>query len=371
MADGKIYVGTENGHFFILRPHADRAEVLSDVQLPLSKDSYGGSEGTPEQIQGGAAISRGRIFFMSSDAVYAIGPRTAKAVTGSAVNEPAAAAGSTPAYLQVTPTEMVLEPGQVVKMRARLFDAQGRYIRDDASATWSLEGLRGTVQNGTLTIAKDPVGQAGLINVTSGALTGFARARVVHPLPWKEDFEGFEDKAIPPGWVNAAAGRLSVVTLEGGKVLEKAPTNTIFKRIRAFIGPASWSNYTFEASVRAATRRRQMGDVGITAQRYSLVLYGTTQKLKLEPWEPETQRTVTVPFTWQPDTWYRLKLRVENLANGQVRAQGKAWPAGQPEPSEWIIDKVDPIGNRQGAPGFFVDAEFGAHIDDLSLAANQ
>ena len=62
-----------------------------------------------------------------------------------------------------------------------------------------------------------------------------------------------------------------------------------------------------------------MGDVGITAQRYSLVLYGNSQRLKLEPWEPETRRTVTVPFAWKPDTWYRLKLRVENLPNGQVR----------------------------------------------------
>ena len=99
-----------------------------------------------------------------------------------------------------------------------------------------------------------------------------------------------------------------------------------------------------------------MGDVGITAQRYSLVLYGTSQQLKIEPWEPETQRTVTVPFAWKPDTWYRLKLRVENLPNGQVRAQGKAWAVGEPEPAAWMIDKIDPIGNRQGAPGLFIDA---------------
>ena len=123
--------------------------------------------------------------------------------------------------------------------------------------------------------------------------------------------------------------------------------------------------------MRAATRRRQIGDVGITAQRYSLVLYGTTQRLKIEPWEPETQRSVTMPFAWKPDTWYRLKLRVENLAGGQVRAQGKAWPVGEPEPAAWTIEMLDPIGNRQGAPGFFIDAEFGAHIDDLVLTANQ
>ena len=27
----------------------------------------------------------------------------------------------------------------------------------------------------------------------------------------------------------------------------------------------------------------------------------------------------------------------------------------------WTIDKLDPIGNRQGAPGFIADAEFGAY----------
>jgi hypothetical protein len=29
------------------------------------------------------------------------------------------------------------------------------------------------------------------------------------------------------------------------------------------------------------------------------------------------------------------------------------------------------MGNRNGAPGFFVDAEFGAYLDNLKLAANQ
>ena len=114
-----------------------------------------------------------------------------------------------------------------------------------------------------------------------------------------------------------------------------------------------------------------MADVGVTVQRYSLVLYGTTQKLKLEPWEPETQRSVVVPFEWKPDAWYTIKLRVENLPNGQVRARGKAWPAGGPEPAAWQIDKTDPIGNRQGAPGFFIDAEFGAYIDNLKLTPNE
>jgi hypothetical protein len=103
------------------------------------------------------------------------------------------------------------------------------------------------------------------------------------------------------GWVNAVAGKLAVGALDGQKVLMKPPDDTIFKRLRAFFGPTTLSNYTIEADVRSSTRRRQMGDIGLTAQRYSLVLYGTTQKLKIEPWEPETVRTVSQDFKWDAD----------------------------------------------------------------------
>jgi outer membrane protein assembly factor BamB len=371
LADGKLYVGTESGKFFIVRPHADRAEVLSEVELPRSTDDNAGqSAGIPEPVFGGAAISRGRIFFVSTGGVYAIGSKTAKAFTGYAVDVPAEKGEGAPALVQVSPTELVLKPGQTVKLHARLFDGKGRFLREENAATWSLQGLKGTLSAGSFTVAADPVEQAGLIKATVGGLTGEARARVVHPLPWTETFESYADGAVPPGWVNAVAGKFSVVTLDGQKVLQKAPDNTIFKRVRAFIGPTDWSNYTFEADARATEKRRQMSDIGITAQRYSLVLYGNAQQLKLEPWEPEIQRTVTVPFTWKADAWYHLKLRVENTPDGKVRARGKAWPTGGAEPAEWLIDKVDPIGNREGAPGFFVDAEFGAYLDNLKLVAN-
>jgi outer membrane protein assembly factor BamB len=371
LADGKLYVGTEGGKFFIVRPGADRAEVLSEVELPVSTNSVQQAEGTPEPILAGAAVSRGRVYFVSSDAVYALGPRTAKAVSGYAVDAAAESGQGEPTYLQVSPTELVLEPGKSVKLRARLFDSKGRFLREEPAATWSLQGLMGTVNAGTFTPAANPTEQAGVIKATVGMLAGEARARVVHPLPWNESFEAYADAAVPPGWVNATAGKFSITTLDGQKVLQKAADNTIFKRVRIFIGPTSWSNYTFEADVRSNTRRRQMADVGITAQRYSLVLYGTSQELMLEPWTPEVQRSVKVPYAWKADAWYHLKLRVENLANGQVRARGKVWPTGEAEPAQWAIDKTDPIGNRQGAPGIIADAEFGAYIDNLKLMANQ
>jgi outer membrane protein assembly factor BamB len=369
-ADGKLFVGTDNGKFFIVRPGPTSGTILSSVELPVSKESCCGSEGTPEQILGGAAISRGRIFFVSSDAVYAIGPRQAKTLTGFAVDQPAVAGTGAPAHLQVAPTELVLAPGQSVTLKAKLFDAQGRFLRE-TPATWTLEGLKGTVDAGKLTVASEAADQAGLIKAVAGGLTGTARARVARALPWTDTFDSYADGVAPPGWVNAGTGQLKVVTLDGQKVLEKAPLDTIFKRARVFVGPTTLSNYTFEADVRAAERRRQMGDVGITAQRYSLILYGTTQRLKLESWEPETTRTVSVPFTWKADTWYRLKVTAQNQPDGSVRVRGKAWPVGETEPAAWQIDKTDAAGHRQGAPGLFIDAQFGAHLDNFKLSANQ
>ena len=372
MADGKIFVGTENGKFFIVRPHADRAEILSEVELPISKNSIGGSEGTAEQVFGGAAISRGRVFFVTTDAIYAIGPKQRKTLTGLGRQR---AGRDRRRRARVRPglaDGARARAGPTVKLTARSFDSRGRFLREE-KATWSLDGLKGTVADGAFTVGRRRSSRPDSSRPPWGRSPARRARASSRPLPWTETFDSMAEKAVPAGWVNAGGplGPLVVATLDGQKVLQKTPTNTLFKRGRFFIGPVEWSNYTMQADVRAPTRRRMMADVGITVQRYSLVLYGTTQRLKLEPWEPETQRSVVVPFEWKPDAWYTIKLRVENLPNGQVRARGKAWPTGEPEPAAWQIDKTDPIGNRQGAPGFFIDAEFGAYIDNLKLTPNE
>jgi len=373
LADGKLYVGTESGKFFIVRPGPDRAQVLSEVELPLGKDDNAGqSAGLPEPVFAGAAISRGRIFFVSTGGVYAIGPKTAKPTTGTAIDEPAVKGEGAPAWVQVSPTEMVLKPGVPVKLHVKLFDAKGRFLRDEPAAAWTLAGLKGAVApDGTFTPDAATPEQAGTIKATVGTLAGEARARVARPLPWTETFDSFADGAVPPGWVSVTTGRMAVGSLDGQKVLVKAPDETIFKRFRAFVGPVDLSNYTVEADVRGTTKRRQMANMGVTAQRYSLVIYGNAQEIKIEPWEPETHRSAVKPFEWKADTWYHLKLRVENLPDGKVRARGKAWAVGQPEPEAWMIEKIDPIGNHKGAPGFFVDAEFGAYVDNIKVTSNQ
>jgi hypothetical protein len=114
-----------------------------------------------------------------------------------------------------------------------------------------------------------------------------------------------------------------------------------------------------------------MGDAGVVAQRYSLVLFGNHQRLELESWQPETARTVKVPFAWKANTWYRLKLQVDNMPDGKVRVRGKAWAAAEPEPAQWTIERVDSIANRQGSPGIYADAPFEVFFDNVKVTSNK
>ena len=349
LADGKLYVGTENGKFYIIRPHADKAEVLDSDQL--------GTEGNPEAIIAAPAVARGRVYVVTMAAMYALGP---KGTTGSAAAAvpassspappPAPAAGDA-ATLLVTPTDLILKPGEAVPLTIRAFDASGRSVAAPAQATWTLEGLKGTVENGRFTPDASTGAQAGMVKATAGSLSASSRIRVIPPLPWTFDFES-GGETPPAFWVNAT-GKFAVRDLDGSKVLVKLAENpfAFAKRCRPFFGGTDFSDYTIQSDVRAMERRRQMGDIGIVAQRYELVLFGEHQRLELQPWQPETQRTARVPFAWTKDAWYTMKLEVQNMGGGKVRARGKVWPRGETEPAAWTIERIDPIGSAKGAAG--------------------
>jgi outer membrane protein assembly factor BamB len=360
-ADGKLYVGTENGKFFILEPSATGVKIIDEDQL--------GTAALPEAIIASVAISNGRVFVVSDANLYAIGK---KKLQSSLPSTPPSVASTQPvAHVQIVPTELILKPGAKVNFRARLFDAQGNFIREDPSATWALDQLKGTIANGEFIASSDAITQAGLVKATVNGITGAAGVRVFPPLPWAENFDAFALNAIPPTWVNTTP-KFIVREMGGSKVLVKTTEgSSLASRARAYFGPSDFSNYTIEADINATQKRRQQGDAGVIAQRYVLALYGNSQKLHLEPWQPETARTVTIPFAWKPEAWYRLKLEVENLPDGKVRARGKVWLATATEPTEWMIERIDPIPNRQGAPGIFGNALAEIYFDNLKVYSNK
>ena len=120
----------ESGKFFILRPHADRCEVLSEVELPLSDQGLN-SQKIPEPVVAAAAVARGRVYFVSSDTLYAIGPKKTigkpwkprDADDGAGAGRAGLGAGGA--------DRNGAEARQTVQLHARLFDAQGRFLRED------------------------------------------------------------------------------------------------------------------------------------------------------------------------------------------------------------------------------------------------
>ncbi|MGH9460014.1 MAG: PQQ-binding-like beta-propeller repeat protein [Vicinamibacteria bacterium] len=360
LADGKLYVGTENGTFYIIQPGADAAKILDQDAL--------GSGAEIEEVIASVAVARGRVYLVSQAGVYAIGAGAAREDTVQEAPREMPPAGAA-THVQVTPTELVLSPGENVRFAAWLFDEKGR-LAGRGEAAWTLEGLEGTVDaDGEFTASTQAVAEAGEIKATVGDRSGTARLRVIPPLPWSEGFEGLAVDSVPRHWVSAA-GKYRVRQEEGNKVLVKLADNPFLKRTKTYLGPSDWSDYTVAIDVRATEQRRLMGDGGVIAQRLALILFGNHQRLELMAWQPETKRTVTKRFAWQPDTWYRLKLQVENLADGTVRARGKAWPKSEPEPAEWTIERVDPIPNREGSPGIYADATNEVFFDNLEVTEN-
>ena len=363
-ADGKLYVGTENGKFYILKPGETECKVL-DVD-ELSKIAG------EEEILASAAVANGRVYLVSTKNTYCIGsrrvPRPSPA-PGSHLALAAADSSATPALVQVIPAESLIAPGQEARFRVRTYDASGNFLREETGATWSLAGLQGTVSaDGKYVAPKGP--QAGEVRATVSGITGAARVRVVPPLPWNEDFESLAPKSIPAHWIGAG-GKYEVREVEGNKVLVKLSNEfSLLRRCRTYMGPSNLSNYTMQADVLGIEKRRQLPDIGIIAQRYAMVLTGNTQKLWIESWQPETKRSVSVPFEWKGNVWYTMKVRVENTADGKARVRGKVWPRGSAEPDQWTIEKLDPIPNLQGSPGFFAYAHNEIYYDNIKVTPN-
>ncbi len=373
LADGKLYVGTENGKFFILKPSATGVQILDEDQL--------GTAAVPEAIIASPAIANGRVYFVTDSATYAIGKKSQLSVGAPSIVNPTAAAANPVSFVQVVPTEVILKPGEKANFRVRIFDERGMFIREEPAASWSFEplklsdqvtgSLKGTIDKGQFIPDAQAGTQAGLVKATVDGHSGTASVRVFAAAPWSENFDTIPVNNAPSSWVSMTT-KFAVREVNGNKVLVKTiEGSSLLSRSRAYMGPSDLSNYTVESDVFATVKRRQQGDAGVIAQRYVLTLYGNSQTLHIEPWQPETKRTESKPFAWKPDTWYRLKLQVENLPDGKTRARGKAWLASEPEPAAWMIERIDPIPNRQGAPGIFGNALAEIYFDNVKVYPNK
>jgi hypothetical protein len=228
--------------------------------------------------------------------------------------------------------------------------------------------LKGEVDaDGNFTAAMGPH-QGGAIIATAGSLAAHARVRVMPPLPWKFDFEQSPLEKPPLTWTGAG-GKFAVTELDGNKCLVKlidkpgaplsTPPKALYARARTNYGSVDMHDYTVQADVRVTATVVSptvftMPDAGVIDSRYVLELQGSTQTLNIHVWQyamPD-YTSKSIPFKWEGDKWYRLKLKVSQEGD-KAKLQGKAWQADQPEPDKWMIELEDINPNRHGNPGLW------------------
>lgn len=355
-ADGKIYCAESTGNFWVFRPGPNGLEELSRTRV------------NNEEILSSPIAYRGRIYLTTTEALYCIGLPDVVPDADPIPAPPVEASVNTDtevAHIQIVPVEALIHPGESVRYRVLAFNARGQTL-GTLPAKLSMKGA-GELRGAEL-VANSGTDHS-IIEVTAqaGELTSKARVRVVPPLPWKFDFN---DGAVPPTWIGAAY-RHQPKEFDGERMLVKVSTIPKGTRSQLWMGHSHWHDYTVEADFYATGSADQKPDMGIVNQRYTLDMMGKNQ-LQIRSWTPrlELRFAKTIPFEWQPQTWYRMKFQSHN-ENDRVVLRGKVWPRSEPEPSEWMIEAADGTPNRFGSPGLFGNSTAGEfYIDNVAVYAN-
>ena len=432
VADGKVYVafyiaGSDanaaggdnevgNGELYIFKPGEKDAEVLSRTKLT------GRCFGSP-------IAYNGKLYVQTDKMLYAFGKTGDNASAKSVVwkDEGWPEKAGEPAKLQIIPNESLLRPGQSAKLRVRALDANGftaneavdlktvkfdNYIPPTALVKAKMTGA---VVDGALTAEKATLPSAGAFMAVAKEgdkeINGTFRGRVQLDLPIHLDFETTElkDKTGPgigneppalvppgPGLPAPAAGPTNWNTIEpqtafsypplpwtgarfrfevreapgGGKALCKTIDNKLFQRGQAFIGHPDMKNYTIEADVLTEGNKRKMSDVGLVNQRYLVVIRANAREIEISSNLERIKKTE--PFTFTPNEWYHLKVKVDTAKDGSGTVRAKAWKKAEAEPAAWTIEFQHKHAHENGSPGIFSLApqEQRAWIDNIVVKPN-
>ena len=185
--------------------------------------------------------------------------------------------------------------------------------------------------------------QHGYVAATVDGITGRA-CPCCSQDSYANDFEKSEG-VVPGGWVNTQ-GKFLIKTVDGNKVLAKVTDNfsPLISRGHAYITMPDAKEYTIECDVSgtqiASATAVYSPEIGVGANRYTLIIAGEVQKLRLMSWDALPRIDQTIPFKWNPNAWYRLKLTTE-MQNGKGIIRGKAWPRDGQEPAKWMLEVTD------------------------------
>ena len=367
-ADGKIYAPEVNGHFWILKPSREKCETLSEVTI-RSKNGVGSDE-----IYASPAIANGKIYLVTRDRTICI----ADASKEPSVGKPVPLPEETPAtdkvdLIQLRPYEIIAKAGSKTAYEVFAFDPNGRFIKKMPAELTVGEGLKGFTAEGNELIAPSESGEvAGVVTTKVGDLSASARVRLFNTDPeWKWTFDGYKKVQVPVTWSRAFI-KLKPLDLDGETVMKVTGGAGIKGRPshQLAMGPADMTNYTVQADVRLTEQRRQLASIGLSADRYNLILKGNSSKLAIQSWPPHRRMAKEIKYRSDPDIWYTIKMKVDETED-EATIYGKVWKRDEAEPDEWTITTKDPHPNMQGAPGLYFYAQADCYFDNVIVTQNK
>ncbi len=348
-ADRVIYVAGQNGNFHILRDEGDSC-------VALDQEAFQRPDGLVDEIFGSPAVVDGRVYFMTCDATYCLGLPAADVRAVPRQPGPTERPDASPGqkFLRITPGEVTASSWGDTMFYAELHDG-GRVQVDPDGLQWSTTNIAGTISSdGVFKPAGGPKFSAGHVVARLGDLEARARVRYIPRLPLTVDFEDIDVGSVPAGWVGVTA-KTKVVERDGGRVLMKLAEkpSVPFTRITGFITAPLGGGALVEADLLGQPKgERFKPDMGLINTRYTLIMLGQSQELRLESWSPIPRIRKDVPFAWNTDVWYRAKFQVQVREHDAV-LRAKVWPRAQDEPEGWSIDLVDGTPNREGSVGIY------------------
>lgn len=119
-------------------------------------------------------------------------------------------------------------------------------------------------------------------------------------------------------------------------------------------GPGQKEDVTVSARIFGTAKGRRTPTFGVGLGGVSgFKLQVSPGKKTLELLKDQDLKT-SVSFDWKSGTWNQLRLQIRKLKDGEWKIEGKAWPAGEPEPKAWMIsfdEKEEPISGKASVLG--------------------
>jgi len=184
---------------------------------------------------------------------------------------------------------------------------------------------------------------------------------------YKNDFESAEVGKMPPEMM-VMAGAFEVKQDKDGKYLELPgePLDTF----GLLFGPSVKDDVSASARFFGTKKGRKFPTFGVSLNGVNgYRLQVSAAKGALEFYKGDEAK-LSVPYTWVPDAWTKLRITVRKSGAGWV-VEGKAWAAGSPEPEKPLItleEKTEPNAGRAGIWGMPF-ASTPIRFDDLLIEA--